>query len=477
MRSMRLGWETTLSLLISIIVLSRLPAAAGAVAALNCTSNADHGNVYNTTDASYDILCGIDYVTSNLATHTVATFEGCIALCDAEVLCIDVSYVPSQQQCYIKSHLDTPSNNTDVWTARNRVYDSEEYLTCNNGRSDGIVYNTTIGSSYKILCNVDYFGGDLFNLQKDTFLGCVEACDSTPGCIDISYVQPSCYLKHSTGVASLTKNVWTAKRVKEAPSSSATSSSASSSNMGNTSPVGSTTAAPALSSPVPPTTSSSSSPIKFPTTAPFANTTRSSTTTSTSTPLTHSGVATPTAPTCVDGGSDNTNFTTSAGSVYGIVCGYQHDASVISTAYAADFEGCMEQCDAATNCIDITYVGSYCYMKATVGSLSVAAGAWSATRIKNAGASGLQLSCYNDKTNGTVFTTDQGRPYRIFCGMDLPGGDMATAKANTFESCLNECDKTTNCVDVAYVAPYCYLKTSVAKLVVSQEVWAAMRVS
>ncbi|EOO00973.1 putative isoamyl alcohol protein [Phaeoacremonium minimum UCRPA7] len=60
--------------------------------------------------------------------------------------------------------------------------------------------------------------------------------------------------------------------------------------------------------------------------------------------------------------------------------------------------------------------------------------------------------------------------------MDFPGGDISAIKTDTFEECLNSCDKTLGCIDVSYVAPSCYLKSSTATPVVAQNVWAAMAV-
>ena len=136
----------------------------------------------------------------------------------------------------------------------------------------------------------------------------------------------------------------------------------------------------------------------------------------------------------------------------------------------------MNQCDSTTGCVGASYVGTTCYMKRAVNGLVVSPNAWSATRLQNSTSASLELSCFHEKTNGTVFETAQGNYYEILCNMDIPGGDFAAVQTDTFEECLNKCDTSFGCIDVAYVAPSCYLKKTEATPVKAQNVWGARAV-
>ncbi len=58
-------------------------------------------------------------------------------------------------------------------------------------------------------------GGDLTASTAATFEDCIADCDQTPGCIDVSYVAPSCYMKSELGTPSY-NHVWTAKVLQSA---------------------------------------------------------------------------------------------------------------------------------------------------------------------------------------------------------------------------------------------------------------------
>jgi hypothetical protein len=68
------------------------------------------------------------------------------------------------------------------------------------------------------------------------------------------------------------------------------------------------------------------------------------------------------------------------------------------------------------------------------------------------------LTCEQGAANGTTYKTNQGKFYEIYCGYDFPGGDIQGLSADSFEKCLDACDQNLQCVDVAFVAPACYLK-------------------
>ena len=65
---------------------------------LSCLNKKDDAKVYNVPSGGhYLIQCGLDYAGGDFAASGVASFEACIAACDAEASqCVDVSYVRHQ---------------------------------------------------------------------------------------------------------------------------------------------------------------------------------------------------------------------------------------------------------------------------------------------------------------------------------------------------------------------------------------------
>jgi hypothetical protein len=84
-------------------------------------------------------------------------------------------------------------------------------LDCTNGKSNNAVHNTTVGS-YDILCGVDYAGGDVAAQSGlASFEACIELCDATPKCIDVSYAGGTCWMKSSLGTPVTNGGIWTAR--------------------------------------------------------------------------------------------------------------------------------------------------------------------------------------------------------------------------------------------------------------------------
>jgi predicted heme/steroid binding protein len=176
-----------------------------------CINGEANGKTYTATNGGkYKIECGIDYAGGDLLTvDSTTTFQTCMDACDATTGCIDVSWVWGS--CYLKNELNTASELSHVWTGR-QVEDDE--LTCINGESNGKTYTATNGGKYTVECGIDYAGGDLLTVDSiTTFQTCMDACDATTGCIDVSWVTGSCYLKNELTTPSELSHVWTGRRV------------------------------------------------------------------------------------------------------------------------------------------------------------------------------------------------------------------------------------------------------------------------
>ena len=82
---------------------------------------------------------------------------------------------------------------------------------------------TVDGVVYTIRCNKDYPGNDLSTpSSKASFSDCINACNAYSGCVDVSFVTGTCYLKSAVGTIQSTANVWTAEK-KNKPSNNALS--------------------------------------------------------------------------------------------------------------------------------------------------------------------------------------------------------------------------------------------------------------
>jgi hypothetical protein len=252
----------------------------------------------------------------------------------------------------------------------------------------------------------------------------MDKCDATEGCIDVSFVAPSCYMKSSITEGLVRGWVWTGKKV-----------------------------------PKPTTTSSAAASTSTSATASATDDADSSSSTETATSASSSAVPTSAAPSCLNGQSDGTNFTTSAGTVWKIRCGYEHYGGDLSLAGAPTFEDCIETCDWTDGCVDVSWVNGMCYMKQQLNGLVAAPGISTAEKVIEASWDVKPpLTCEEGAANGTTYKTDAGKFYEILCGYDFPGGDFKGLSTASFEECLNACDENLGCVDVAYVAPACYLK-------------------
>lgn len=95
---------------------------------------------------------------------------------------------------------------------------SSEDLTCSDSKDDKKAYIAANGGSFIVECGVDYGGNDLKAVDSTSFTDCMDTCDSTDGCVDVSYVWGRCYMKSSAGTSSAAGHVWTGRRTKAGPS-------------------------------------------------------------------------------------------------------------------------------------------------------------------------------------------------------------------------------------------------------------------
>ncbi|KAH6629129.1 hypothetical protein C7974DRAFT_181793 [Boeremia exigua] len=195
-----------------------------------CVGKASDTATYeSSTGSKFKIVCGKEYWGGDLTATSTTSFKECIETCATTSECVDVSYVDGA--CYLKRSKLTLADAGHVWTAElidltptastsSTVPTSSanpgKDLTCQEGKDDKKPYTAVNGGKYIVECGVDYFGNDLTAVDSSSFAACMDACDATDGCVDVSYVWGRCYLKASVTSSSPAGHVWTGRKTSAA---------------------------------------------------------------------------------------------------------------------------------------------------------------------------------------------------------------------------------------------------------------------
>lgn len=197
---------------VSAAYLTNMPPAPAV--GVNCP--ASDGQTYSAGGATYAIHCDTDYFGGDLTSLSTASFADCIAACDSNEQCIDVSY--HYGACYLKNHLTTLSSSSGVWTAvsdrKASQPSAQDPYTC---PSEQPYSYTSAGKDFTITCSTDYSGGDFTSLSTDSLQACVDACASHEECVALAYRGNSCYLKSTLTAAQADSGVRGAKLAEKAP--------------------------------------------------------------------------------------------------------------------------------------------------------------------------------------------------------------------------------------------------------------------
>lgn len=155
---------------------------------ISCDAGADDGYVYTAaTGGKYKVICGQDVDAGDIGYVGGLSFEQCMDACDKTAKCKDVAFVNGN--CYQKSTIGPLKPAGWVWTG------SRVPLSCDANADDGTRYTTSNGHVFEIQCFKDYYGGDLATVNTQSFDECLEVCDATADCINVSYVTGTCYMK------------------------------------------------------------------------------------------------------------------------------------------------------------------------------------------------------------------------------------------------------------------------------------------
>jgi len=120
----------------------------------------------------------------------------------------------------LKDKTTTAADAGHVWTALRVVAPKKDdttktnaaTLSCVDGKDNDKSHTAKSGGVYGVECGTDYGGGDMKFLGMDTFEACMDAYDATAGCIDVSWVWGTCYLKDKVGTGSALGHVWTGRQ-------------------------------------------------------------------------------------------------------------------------------------------------------------------------------------------------------------------------------------------------------------------------
>ncbi|KAI6870816.1 hypothetical protein KC338_g2884 [Hortaea werneckii] len=258
--------------------------------------------------------------------------------------------------------------------------------------SDNTLYTATSGRTYTVECNTDHQGGDLASVHADNLLACIESCDSTDGCLDVSLSGSACYMKSALG------------RALSAPGLSGARL-----NVASPTP-GATTIAPSPECP-----ESNNTLFKTPNGAEFA----------------------------IECGIDH-----AAGDI-GMV--YVRNLGECAVR-CSETSGCVDVSLSGAACYLKNNLGPTSYNAAINGArlvsqpsatASLSVSSVQATTASVATPTSTRLSC--PASNGTYYTASSGMVFVIDCDTDYPGGDMDSVKATSLEECIEACDDEVSC--------------------------------
>ncbi|KAK0739721.1 hypothetical protein B0T21DRAFT_410054 [Apiosordaria backusii] len=454
---------------------------------VTCLNNRSNGTIYDAENGgSYQVLCGIDYAGGDIGATSEPTFSACMDACDEDPRCNHVSYV--SPTCYMKDTVTTALRRSYVWTGKK----VPKPVTTSSSTSASSTTTTDSSSTTSASASLTESAGSPSSTETASETETATGAETTSETETASVTETASGTETTSGseTASETETASAETATETASTTASETETATATESASDTETASDTATETFSSVSTTETESiateSTSAESATSTASdsAAQTTASGTTTESATSFTitssisSSAVPTPTAPSCINGHSHKTNFTTSAGSVYEIICDEEYYGGDLSAAGASTFEACIDTCDFTPDCIDISWVGGTCYMKKQLNALVIADGVATARKVQDPTDDVKPpLTCEGGSANGTIFKTDQGKFYQIYCGYDFPGGDFKGLTTDSFEGCLKACDENLGCINVAYVAPACYLKNVLAAPAINPPVWAAKEVS
>ncbi|KAI6815373.1 hypothetical protein KC332_g10896 [Hortaea werneckii] len=386
--------------------------------------------------------------------------------------------------------------------------------------SDNTLYTATSGRSYTVECNTDHQGGDLASVHADGLLACIESCDATEGCVDVSLSGSACYMKSALGralsapglsgarlnVASPTPGAITSAPSPECPESNNTlfktpngaefaiecgiDHAAGDIGMAYVRSLGDCAVRCSETSGCVDVSLSGAAcylksdlgPISYNTAINGARLVSQPSETASlsmsSVQATTTAAATPESTRLTCPASNGTYYTASSGMVFVIDCDTDYAGGDMDSVKATSLEECIEACDDQVSCSALVLSGVGCYQKYQATTPTRARGMLAARLVDATAPSssppatsapavttrpGTTPLC--PANNGFVYTTENGQEFVIECFIDHPGGNLdmveMTGAGNTwFAQCIETCATYPGCLDVSLSGAACYLKST-----------------
>ncbi|KAI4747168.1 alpha/beta-hydrolase [Aureobasidium sp. EXF-12298] len=238
----------------------------------NLCPSANGQTVTDSNGNGYRVTCSADNSVGSYAnTQASTSYLDCMNACDAasSAGCVGFTYVGgggggSSGTCWLKKSMATyttagsntisairvsggssgssvssaassaPSSSTSTSSATSSVALSTapatSALSCPASNNQIYTYAAN-GAQFVIECGIDHSGGDMSSLSVKNLEGCIAACATTTGCVDVSLSGSACYLKKTLGAAVNNGGILGARFIGIASTSSSSSASLSSSSV------------------------------------------------------------------------------------------------------------------------------------------------------------------------------------------------------------------------------------------------------
>jgi poly(3-hydroxybutyrate) depolymerase len=411
---------------------SSTAASTSSASAANLCPSANGQSVTDSNGNTYRVTCSADNSVGSYAnTQASTSYLDCMNACDAASSngCTGFTYVGgsgggSSGTCWLKKSMGTytSSGSNTISAVRVSVGSSGSSVSSSSSissavpsasstssasssvplstapstsalscpASNNLIYTyAASGAQFVIECGIDHSGGDMSSLSVKNFEGCIAACATTTGCVDVSLSGSACYLKKTLGGAVNNGGILGARFIGIASTTSSSSLA---------SPLSSPTS---LSSSL--TVSSSSSTPSSSLLASLSSSTSSSTVSSTL-------LATPSS----TASTSSSSFATPTGSL---------SSSAISSS-------------------STTAVTQPSPSPSSVGP---SVGADGYTTINS------PPTCTAINTNIYAVTDNSGKPYLYMCGGGSAGGTASTVtNVANWTACFQACDSYTGCTGFSY---------------------------
>lgn len=223
--------------------------ASATATGLSCP--ASNSTTYTSSNgAKLMVECGLDRAGSDLGMVYVSGIQGCLDACANATGCVSVSL--SGAACYMHSTLEVAkvasgiqggrlissatgtvatasasstskasssstsktgsvTSTSTLATSTSKASSSSKTSTSSSASasastlscpgSNSTTYTASTGSKFVIECGIDHSAGDMGMVYVSNFQGCVEACATTTGCVDVSLSGAACYMKKTLGKA------------------------------------------------------------------------------------------------------------------------------------------------------------------------------------------------------------------------------------------------------------------------------------